>query len=121
MSGSLAVGPSYGPMLGGLAVTISGPCFDELSNTSKVVCKFNNIETPAEIIDATRAQCILPMLLETGRIPVALSVDGGHTYNHTGVYTLGKYIASYLLQTLYLFHAIVIVNKTYTSNCYIHI
>ncbi|KAI0239247.1 hypothetical protein LSAT2_010015 [Lamellibrachia satsuma] len=90
--GSLSVGPSYGPMLGGLAVTISGPCFDQLSNTSNVVCKFKDIETPAEILDATRAQCILPMLLRTGRIPVALSVDGGNTYDHTGIYTLvGEY------------------------------
>ena len=94
--GSLSVGPSYGPMLGGLAVTISGPCFDQLSNTSNVVCKFKDIETPAEILDATRAQCILPMLLRTGRIPVALSVDGGNTYDHTGIYTLGKYISVFL-------------------------
>jgi len=84
------VGPTFGPMLGGLEVTVSGPCFDQLPNTSKVVCIFNDIQTPAKIIDATRAQCILPMLLKTGRIQLALSVDGGRTRSHTGVYTLGK-------------------------------
>jgi len=89
-TGSLAVGPRFGPMLGGLIVTVSGPCFDGLSNTSTVVCKFADVETPADVIDATRAQCVLPMMLRTGRIPLALSTDGGKTYNHTGVFYLGK-------------------------------
>ena len=106
------MGPSYGPMLGGLAVTISGPCFDELSNTSNVVCKFQNIKTPAKILDDTRALCILPMLLKTGRIPVALSVDGGHTYSHTGLYTLGKYISVINVATFLLLYTSLTVNKT---------
>ena len=98
LTGSLAVGPTYGPMLGGLEVTVSGPCFDQLPKRSKVVCIFSDIQTPAKIIDATRAQCILPMLLKTGRIPLALSVDGGRTRSHTGVYTLGKLLLSSSLE-----------------------
>ncbi|KAI0226846.1 Sushi, nidogen and EGF-like domain-containing protein 1, partial [Lamellibrachia satsuma] len=76
-TGTLAIGPSYGPMLGGLTVTVSGPCFDGYSDTSNVVCKFDDIVTPARVIDATRAQCVLPALLKTGQVPVAVSTDGG--------------------------------------------
>ena len=87
----LTVGPRYGPMLGGLTVTVSGPCFKDLSNTASVVCKFSDVESPAEVIDATRAQCVLPMLLRTGRIPLAISTDSGKTNNHIGVFILGKF------------------------------
>ena len=89
--GTLEIGPSYGPMLGGLTVTVSGPCFDGHSDTSNVVCKFDDIVTPATVIDATRAQCVLPALLKTGQVPVAVSTDGGHNYDHAGLFTLGKY------------------------------
>ena len=84
------MGPRFGPMLGGLTVTVSGPCFNDLSNTASVVCKFSDVETPAEVIDATRAQCVVPMILRTGRIQLAISTNGGKTYNHTGVFILGK-------------------------------
>ncbi|KAI0239248.1 Sushi domain-containing protein 2 [Lamellibrachia satsuma] len=86
--GTLATGPGYGPMLGGIVVTVAGPCFDDYSNASKIVCKFDDVETPAVVIDGTRAQCLLPMLLKDGRVPVALSVDGGLNYNHSGIFTL---------------------------------
>ena len=71
-------------------VTVAGPCFDDYSNASKIVCKFDDVETPAAVIDGTRAQCLLPMLLKDGRVPVALSVDGGLNYNHSGIFTLGN-------------------------------
>ncbi|KAI0239250.1 hypothetical protein LSAT2_010018 [Lamellibrachia satsuma] len=69
-------------------VTVAGPCYDVYSNTSKIVCKFNDVETPGAVVDGTRAQCLLPMLLKLGQIPVALSVDGGLNYNHTGIFRL---------------------------------
>lgn len=87
------MGPSYGSMLGGFTVTVSGPCFDNLSDSVNVVCKFDGIETPATVIDATRAQCVVPMLLKKGRIPLAISVDGGRSYKHDGVFTLRKYLS----------------------------
>ena len=90
MIGILAVGPSYGSMLGGTVLTVSGPCFDNLADTSNIKCKFGDTVIQAEIIDTTRAQCILPMLLRTGRIPVALSTDNGENYDHSGLITLGK-------------------------------
>ena len=98
MLGTLATGPGYGPMLGDIMVTVAGPCYDVYSNTSKIVCKFNDVETPAAVIDGTRAQCLLAMLLKLGQIPVALSVDGGLNYNHTGIFRLGNVIFSTILE-----------------------
>ena len=90
ISGVLATGPSYGSMLGGTVMTVSGPCFVDISDSSNIKCKFGDVVTQADIIDTTRAQCILPMLLKTGRIPVAISTDNGQNYNHSGIVTLGK-------------------------------
>ncbi|KAK2188587.1 hypothetical protein NP493_128g05111 [Ridgeia piscesae] len=87
-AGTLEIGPSYGSMMGGLLVTVSGPCFDQHSDTSNVVCKFANIVTPAKVLDATRAQCILPMLTKTGVVRVGISTDGGQHYDHGGNFTL---------------------------------
>ncbi|KAK2158739.1 hypothetical protein NP493_1775g00021 [Ridgeia piscesae] len=39
--GTLAVGPSFGTLLGGTVITVSGPCFDELVDTSNTQCKYN--------------------------------------------------------------------------------
>ena len=90
--GSLWVSPTYGSMLGGMTVTVFGECFADLINTSNVVCKFNDIVVPADVIDHTHAQCVLPMLLQTGQIPVALSANGGQNYTDAGIFTLGKYL-----------------------------
>ena len=72
-------------------MTVFGECFADLINTSNVVCKFNDIVMPADVIDDTHAQCLLPMLLRTGQIPIAFSVNGGHNYTDAGIFTLGKY------------------------------
>ena len=69
---------------------MSGPCFEDLANSSNIKCKFDDIVTQAEIIDATRAQCIVPMVLKQGRIPVAISTDNGASYSHVGILTLGE-------------------------------
>ena len=83
-------------MMGGLLVTVSGPCFDQHSDTTNVVCKFANIVTPAKVLDATRAQCILPMLTKTGVVRVGISTDGGQHYNHGGNFTLGKVLTVFV-------------------------
>ena len=88
--GTLAVGPSFGTLLGGTVITVSGPCFDELVDTSNTQCKFGDIVTKAEIIDSTRARCVLPMLLTIGRMEVMLSTNYGESNDHRGIITLGK-------------------------------
>ena len=90
IAGTLAIGPSFGSMLGGTVITVSGPCFDDLADKSHTQCKFGDIVTKAEIIDSTRARCVLPMLLKTGRVPMTLSTDNGVSYDHRGIITLGK-------------------------------
>ena len=90
VAGSLAVGPRFGSMLGGAAFIVSGPCFDVASAATDLVCRFADLVSPAVVLDATRAKCVLPMTLRTGRVPVALSLDGGANYNHTSMFTLGK-------------------------------
>ena len=78
-------------MLGGISIVESGPCFEEKKPLAQnVVCKFDGVVTAAEQLDATRTRCVLPMLLTSGRIPVALSVDGGLNFKYAGVFTLGK-------------------------------
>ena len=71
-------------------ITVSGPCFDDLADKSHTLCKFGDDVTKADIIDSTRARCVLPMLLKSGRVPMTLSTDNGGSYDHRGIITLGK-------------------------------
>ena len=80
-------------------ITVSGPCFDDLSDKSHTQCKFGDIVTKVEIIDSTRARCVLPMLLNTGRVPMTLSTDNGESYDHRGIITLGKCYSFWVIHT----------------------
>ena len=84
----MAVGPRYASMLGGKLVTVAGPCFDEISH--EVICRAGDVTVPATIIDPNHASVLIPLTLSLGRVNFSMSVDGGVTYNHTGIFWLGK-------------------------------
>ncbi|XP_028417110.1 sushi domain-containing protein 2-like [Dendronephthya gigantea] len=84
LGGDLVLSPRSGIELGGTVVYIGGPCY----NSSKdVACRFNkNLESAAELISPEQAYCVTPRLNVTGLIPVELSLDGGTTYNYSGIF-----------------------------------
>ena len=69
-------------------VYIGGPCYNP---TNDIVCRFNkNMESAAELISPEQAYCISPPLNVTGIMPFELSLDGGATYNYSGIFRSSK-------------------------------
>ncbi|XP_033100073.1 sushi domain-containing protein 2-like [Anneissia japonica] len=88
-TGTLTVFPSTGLMLGGNTVLIQGPCFDVENN---ITCKFIDPDTGPEtqgvVLNTLKAECVTPILFQTGRIRLYVSNDGGLTFGFEGVFTL---------------------------------
>ncbi|OCU02148.1 hypothetical protein XELAEV_18007909mg [Xenopus laevis] len=78
------ISPHSGTLMGGKDFTILNVTF---SPNSSVICRFNNeTNTEGYVNDAGIAHCISPLLLETGRISLAVSQDGGNTFTRSGTW-----------------------------------
>ena len=66
--------PRYGSVLGGAAVQVFGPCFDEFVNHS-IYCFFDEIEVQAIHVDTDSIICISPGLTALGRIDFTLYIN----------------------------------------------
>ncbi|XP_070554813.1 uncharacterized protein K03H1.5-like [Ptychodera flava] len=84
--GVLSVYPSFGYMLGGQRIYVSGPCFD---NTVEISCKFGDNVVKATMESAVVATCTTPIFYEVGRIEFRLSADGGVSFDkYRGIFTV---------------------------------
>ena len=73
---------------------MSGPCFKQEDN---IVVQFdNNININGTFGTEIQSSVTVPVLDRTGRVPIKLSVDGGNSFQHNGVYTSGIFL-SYLI------------------------
>ncbi|XP_028410519.1 sushi domain-containing protein 2-like isoform X2 [Dendronephthya gigantea] len=83
--GDLELSPRSGIELGGTKVFIGGPCYNP---GDEIVCRFNKtINTTGVIVSSKLAYCITPPLYKMyGRMPMDVSLDGGITFNHTGIF-----------------------------------
>ncbi|XP_073243989.1 sushi domain-containing protein 2-like [Porites lutea] len=83
--GSLTISPRSGIMLGGTNLKMSGPCFKQKDD---IVVQFDNsININATFGTEIQSSVTAPVLNRTGRVPIKLSVDGGNSFQHNGVYT----------------------------------
>ena len=81
-SGAINLEPSYGSMLGGAGVVISGD-LAYLSEEDELTCIFDGIRVTGVCIDSFKVLCISPMLERTGKVDFQLNVIG-HNYTFTG-------------------------------------
>ncbi|XP_074631718.1 sushi domain-containing protein 2-like [Acropora palmata] len=83
--GSLTIFPRSGIMLGGTNVKMSGPCFKQNDN---IVAQFDgDVNINATFGSELEATVTVPVLNKTGRLPVKLSIDGGNSFKHNGIFT----------------------------------
>ena len=66
-------------MLGGTAVIISGPCFEQ---GIKVTCKFDENEVDGVVLDDSFALCTTPEMERAGSVPLVVEHDKS-TYEST--------------------------------------
>ena len=68
---------------------MSGPCFKQNDN---IVAQFDgDVNINATFGSELHATVTVPVLNKTGRLPVKLSIDGGNSFEHNGVFTSGIY------------------------------
>ena len=96
--GQVAIINGTGPAVGGKPFQLIGPC---LPRTDGLKCKVGKVVVPGRRVGSLnqngipRVECFSPLSLETGRVPITLSVDGGRTYPFTANYTYGKRIYTF--------------------------
>ena len=75
-------------MLGGAAVLVSGPCFDETDN---ITCVFDGILTEGMFFNELQSLCASPILSRTGALPFRLIVNGTNEFRGDAVFYSSKY------------------------------
>ena len=93
-AGLITISNGIGPVVGGKPFQLMGPTFTRSQNLK---CKVGATTVPGVLIgrgtsnDPYKVQCVAPLVLETGQVRVALSVDGGSSYPYSTTYTYGQY------------------------------
>ena len=73
--GMVTLSPSYGCMLGGTGVVVTGE--DLVVNQADViVCTFDDVEVRGVLIGSQRVLCVSPLLERTGKVDFMLNVSG---------------------------------------------
>ena len=78
--------PRYGSVLGGTAVRVFGPCFDEFSNRS-ITCSFDGIEVAGIYVDENSIMCVSPALTTLGRVDFVLHIRGAADFQKATFYS----------------------------------
>ena len=68
--------PWYGSVLGGAAVVVSGPHFEE---SDDITCSFDGVTVECTYLDATSALCTSPLLSRVGQVEVQLDMFSNST------------------------------------------
>ena len=77
---------------------MSGPCFTADDNI--VVQIDNEININATFGSELQSSVTVPVLNKTGRLPIKLSIDGGNSFDYSGVYTSGNLKLKYYISNL---------------------
>ena len=78
---SISLFPRYGNVLGGTAVQVFGPCFDEYADRN-ITCSFGGIEVAGVYVDKDTVICVSPALRTLGRVDFTLDISGTTIKDH---------------------------------------
>lgn len=95
----LHLSPHFGSQLGGTAVKVQGPCFNE-SNT--VECIFDKISTPGIYVNRDSVICVSPVMTTYGRVTVRVQIMDANKdiiFERDAPFTSSKYIRITLVST----------------------
>ena len=101
VSGRVVTSPPFGPMQGGVAVNISGPC---LRPGDFVKVNFENWGVNCARLNRIRARCVMPMFHKTGLVPIKMSRDGGASFPFIGNFYVCKSFSNQSRYFLILLH-----------------
>ena len=87
--GIITLNPSYGNMLGGSSILVSGPYFT-VQEEDQITCVFDNTTVDGIFVNSKQVLCVSPALSRTGRVPFQLLVTGGTEFIGQSVFVSGK-------------------------------
>lgn len=76
--GMISLNPSYGSMLGGTGVIITGEDFT-VSQGDVIVCLFDGVGVRGVYIDSQQVLCVSPLLERTGKLEFKLNISGSNS------------------------------------------
>ena len=88
-AGTIRLDPSYGNMLGGTGVMVSGTQLF-VSADDDIRCTFDGITVKGVHFDQQNILCISPLLSRTGRVPFQVSVNGDTNFSGQSTFTSRK-------------------------------
>lgn len=74
----ISLNPSYGSMLGGTGVIITGEDFT-VSQGDVIVCLFDGVGVRGVYIDSQQVLCVSPLLERTGKLEFKLNISGSNS------------------------------------------
>ena len=76
----LVIGPRFGNILGGTAVHLTGPCFDQMD---LLICSFDDEKESVLVLNNRTAICVSPRFEDIGWKSLTLSIirDGQEIYS----------------------------------------
>lgn len=90
-TGTIRLDPPYGNILGGTGVMISGIQLFT-SEDDDIRCIFDRIDVKGVYIGEQKALCISPPLLQTGRLPFQILINGSTSFSGESIFTSREYI-----------------------------
>ena len=91
--GMISLSPSYGSMLGGTGVTVTGD--DLVVNQNDVIkCSFDGVVVRGVYLGSQRVFCVSPLLERTGTVEFRLNISGFNSGEST--FTSCEFVALYV-------------------------
>ena len=78
---SLIIGPRFGSLLGGTAVHISGPCFDQ---SDVIKCTFDREDVDGIVLNNLTAMCVSPAFKEVKWNEVSVDIISDNVISYSG-------------------------------------
>ena len=97
IAGAINLNPSYGSMLGGTGVLVSGDRL-HLGVQDNISCIFDGINVVGIYVSELQALCISPTLELTGQLEFRLSVRGSINFTGETTFTSCKFESIYARQ-----------------------
>ena len=88
-AGIIKLSPSYGNMLGGSPIVLSGPYFT-VQEEDQIACLFDNTTVDGIFINKQQVLCVSPPLSQSGRVQFQLFVRGNTSFYGESTFVSGR-------------------------------
>lgn len=88
-AGIVTLSPSYGNMLGGSPIVVSGPYFT-VEEKDQIACLFDNTTVDGIFVNKQQVLCVSPALSQSGRVQFQLFLRGNTSFYGESTFVSGR-------------------------------